>query len=416
MKVTKIETTVLRVPFGRDYWGSDAWKRDYVVQRRDGRDIDEVYPIRWRMRHRWDEAVTTVLVRVHTDAGLVGLGESKGVVAPHAVKRYIDDYLASWLLGEDPRAVRVLSDRYRAAMRGRGHLQGLHQEAAAGLDIACWDIVGKAAGCSVSTALGGRYRDEIPVYYSSLAGVRDARDDQQLADLAASARLAKEAGHTAVKIGIGFGKRADLASVDTVREVFGEQTPILVDALGAYEYSQALALCGAFYDAGVAWFETPLPTDDLRGYVELSRRSPVPIANDLLWTVSLLKDMFADGVRMVCIPETIKAGITECMRIAELADTYGCGFAPHCSIGSAIQYAANMHVAACAPNLLIAELWENDNPLRRDLVHPNCEATEGHVAVPDEPGLGVTLDEKVLDAVVWKEPAVWTEPAAGRPA
>lgn len=396
MKVTQVETTVLRVPFDRDYWGRDAWKNDYEVARRPGRRLDVVYPIRWRMRHRWADDISTVLVQVHTDEGVTGIGESKGAVAPEAVKHYIDDHLVSWLIGQDPRDVRVLWDRYRASMRGRGHIEGLHQEAAAGLDIACWDIVGKSAGRSLSEMLGGRYRIDVPVYYSGVAGLRDNADDEQRAALAAGVRRAMSVGHTAVKLAIGFGEAADAESVQLAREVGGDDLLILVDALGSYDYAQALSLCRTFADLGVGWFETPLATDDFRGYVELGRASPIAIANDLVWTVALLKDMLSAGARMVCIPETIKVGVTETMRIAELADTFGCGFAPHCSIGSTIQFAANLHVAAASPNTLIMELWENENPLTRSLCQPSLQVADGHISLPNGDGLGIELE---LDTV-----------------
>lgn len=396
MKVTAVETSVLRAPFPRDYWGRDAWNQDYDVQRRQGRDLDVVYPIRWRMRHKWGGEIATVLVQLHTDEGIVGIGESKAPLAATAVKHYIDENLAPWVLGQDPFAVRVLADRLRASMRGRGHIEGLHQEAAAGLDIACWDIIGKAAGRSVSEMLGGRYREEIPVYYSGVAGLRDPNNKSEQEALAAAVNVAIAQGHTGVKIAIGFGARADLASVALVREVAGDDAVILVDALGCYDYTQALSLCKQFAKAGVAWFETPLPTDDFRGYVELSRHSPILIANDLIWTVAILKDLFANGVRMVCIPESIKVGITESLRIAELADTYGCGFAPHCSIGSSIQFAANLHLAAAAPNLVISEFWGNENLLTRELLAPKLDVIDGHITVPSGPGLGLELQADAL--------------------
>ena len=304
MKVTRIVTDVIRAPFLRDYWGRDAWKQDYEARPRRAGHMDTAYPLRWRMRHRWGEDISSVLVRVHTDEGIVGIGESKGVIAPHAVKEYIDHNLAAWLIGEDPFAVRVLWDRFRASMRGRGHIQGLHQEAAAGLDIACWDIIGKAAGRPLCDMLGGRYRPEITVYYSGVAGIRDPGSDAERQKLHDAAAQAVADGHTAVKIAIGFGAEADLASVDIVREVVGDDGLVLVDALGGYDYTQSLALGARFAERGVFWFETPLPTDDFRGYVELSKRSPIPIANDLVWTVATIRDMFAAGARIIVIPET----------------------------------------------------------------------------------------------------------------
>lgn len=399
MKVTAIETSILRVPFSEDYWGRQAWDKDYEPQSRTDRDLDVVYPARWRVRHRWSHDISTVLVQVHTDEGLVGYGESKAPIAPEVVKGYIDSTLAAWLIGQNPLSVRALWDRYQASMRGRGHLQGFHQEAAAGLDIACWDIVGKVMNQPVHTALGGPFRDSVPVYHSALPGLRHVSSDADRAALSTAARQALVAGHTAVKIAIGFGARADLESVRVVREAVGDDVLILVDALGSYDYTQALSLSRHLADLGVGWFETPLKIDDFRGYVELGKRSPVPIANDFLWTSDLLKGMFADGVRMVCIVETIKAGITEAVRIAEMADAYGCGFAPHCSIGSAIQIVANAHVAAAVPNLVIGELWGNTNLLTRELVHPAVSVMNGHMTPPAGAGLGITIDQHVLTQV-----------------
>lgn len=400
MKVTRIETDVLKVPFKDDYWGREAWKKDYEAAPRRADQMDTIYPLRWRMRHRWGAEISTVLIRVHTDDGIVGLGESKGAIAPHAVKQYIDDYLASWLIGEDPFAVRVMWDRYRAAMRGRGHLQGFHQEAAAGLDIACWDIIGKASGRSVSEMIGGRYRPEITVYYSGVPGVRDPGSDTDRERLHNATQKAMAMGHTAVKIATGFGSEADLVSVDIVREVLGQNGVVLVDALGAYDYTQSLALGAKLADRGVFWFETPLPTDDFRGYVELSKRSPIPIANDLVWTIATTRDMFAAGARLIVIPESIKAGITESVQIAQLADQFGCGFAPHCSVGSAIQFAANLHVSAAVPNFVIGEMWGDVNVLTAGLVTPSLEVENGMLRVTDGPGLGISLNDNVLERVV----------------
>lgn len=400
MKVTKVQTDVIRVPFNEDYWGREAWKQDYQARRRRGGHMDTAYPLRWRMRHKWNTDICSILVRVHTDEGIVGIGESKGVIAPHAVKEYIDDNLAAWLVDEDPFAVRVMWDRYRASMRGRGHLQGLHQEAAAGLDIACWDIIGKACGKSVSEMLGGRYRPEITVYYSGVAGIRDPKSDSDRKRLYDATKAAMALGHTSAKIAIGFGAEADLASVDVVREALGDDGVVLVDALGCYDYTQSLELGRKLADRDVFWFETPLPTDDYKGYVELSKRSPIPIANDLVWTVAITRDMFAAGARMIVIPESIKVGITESMQIAQLADQFGCGFAPHCSVGSAIQFAANLHVSASVPNFVIGELWGDVNPLTAELLSPKLQVKDGMLPVLDGPGLGLTLNEDVLEKLI----------------
>ncbi len=399
MKITHITATAIKTPFAQDYWGREAWNDDYEPRIRQGPDLDQTYPDRWRVRHRWSTEISTVLIKLETDEGITGIGESKAPVSPHAVKNYIDTNLSPWLTGKNPFTVKVLWDHYMASMRGRGHIQGLHQEAAAGLDIACWDIIGKASNRPLYEILGGPFRTYIPVYYSGIAGLRNEREDKERERLARSVENVLAQGHNAVKIAIGFGARSDLASVNLVRELAGNNILILVDALGSYDYAHALALSKQLAEAGVGWFETPLRIDDFAGYIELSRHSPIPIANDFLWTVGLLKDLLAQGCRMVCVPETIKSGITETIRIAELADTFGCGFAPHCSIGSTIEFAANAHVAASVPNLVISEYWANDNVLTKELFTPTVEVSRGHIEPPTGPGLGLTINADILTQV-----------------
>jgi L-alanine-DL-glutamate epimerase-like enolase superfamily enzyme len=139
---------------------------------------------------------------------------------------------------------------------------------------------------------------------------------------------------------------------------------------------------------GVGWFEAPLPPEDFEGYVRLSQQSSIPIANDLLWTTAMYKEIVRQGGRVIVQPETIKVGITECARLAELADIFGCGYAPHVSIGSAIQLAATAHVAASAPNRL-------GDPI---LTTP-LEFRDGSLTVPTGPGLGIELDAAAVDAL-----------------
>lgn len=408
MRIVDVQTLLLRAPEPRDYWGKEAWRGDYGESVRGASgDLSRSYPQRWRIRHQWDGAINALLVRVVTDDGIVGYGESKAVVSGHAIKEHVDGPLRNAAMGQDPLHTRVLWDRYMALMRGRGHLQGFHQEAAAGLDIACWDIAAKVAGRPLCDVLGGRYHAELPVYFSGFAGVRDATSDDQAEALATAVRGAVKDGYTAGKIAIGHGKLADLRSVDIVREVAGEQFAIMVDALSAYNYPDALWLGQAFADRGVAWFETPIAPDNIDGYVSLSRRLPIAITSDLLWTTGLVKEMVRRGGQVVPQPEVIKVGITECRRIAELADIYDLPYAPHCSIGSAVQFAATYHVGVAAPNLLISEQWANPNPFGNGILRQPYRIENSMLSLPGGPGLGIEFDfERLRPYVVagsWDE-------------
>lgn len=392
MRVVDVDVAVVRAKTEGNYWGKATWGRDYEVPPQTGPELARSYPIRWRMRHRWVDTVNTCLVRVTTDEGVVGYGESKGVIVPELVKSYIDGYLRDAVIGANPFHTRMVWERMQASMRGRGHVQGFHQEAAAGIDIALWDIAGKVAGRPICDLLGGRYRDSVRVYYSGVAGIERAGDAEQEERLGTDTRVAVAKGFTGVKIGIGFGRDADLRSADVVREVGGPELLVLVDALGSYGYTDALYLSHALAERGVGWFEAPLTTDDLAGYVRLSQEARLPIANDLIWTRTILKGMLAQDCRMVVQPEVIKVGITECAAIAELADVYGCAYAPHVSIGSAIEFAASAHIAAAAPNFLISEYWAGENPLGDGILREPMGFADSALVVPDEPGLGIELD------------------------
>lgn len=397
MRITNVRTLLVQAPQHRDYWGREAWQGDYgETVRRNSPDLSKGYPLRWRMRHRWSDTLDTILVQVVTDEGLVGYGESKGVVSGSAVKAHLDGPLREAALGADPYHTRTLWDRYTALMRGRGHIQGFHQEAAAGLDIACWDIVAKAAGRPLCDVLGGRYREALPVYYSGFAGVRDPHDGAQIDTLTAAVKGAVAAGFTAGKIAIGHGRAADLRSVEVAREAAGDEFAIMVDALGAYSYADALWLGQALADRGVGWFEAPLTPEDIDGLVLLSQRLPLMIANDLLWTSALVKELVKRGGQVVVQPEVIKVGITESRRIAELADIYNLPYAPHSSLGSAVQYAATWHVGVASPNLVISEHWANPNPLGNAILREPQQIVDGHLHTPGGPGLGIEIDPERL--------------------
>lgn len=393
MRIVDVQTVLVQAPHPADYWGREAWKRDYgeTVRGRSA-DLSRGYPLRWRMRHRWAATIDTVLLRVVTDDGVVGYGESKAVVSGHAIKSHIDGCLREAAMGQDPFHTRVLWDRYMALMRGRGHLQGFHQEAAAGLDIACWDIVAKSAGRPLCDLLGGRYRAELPVYYSGFAGLRDPGDVEQIERLQAVARSAVEQGYTAGKIAIGQGRAADLRSVEVVRDAVGEDFAIMVDALGAYSYADALWLGHALAERGVGWFEAPLVPEDIDGLVMLSQQLPLLLATDVLWTAGLVKEIVKRGGQVIAQPEVIKVGITECRRIAQLADIYNLPYAPHSSIGSAIEYAATYQLGVATPNLVISEHWAATNPLGNPILMQPMEIVEGNLVGPKGPGLGVEFD------------------------
>jgi D-arabinonate dehydratase/D-galactarolactone cycloisomerase len=398
MRIVDVEALVLSGKLDSGYRGISAYSGRFVEPAASEEEVSRNYPLRWRIIHPWMESITTCLIRVITDDGVVGIGESKGVIAPAAVKAYINDFLKFAVIGRDPLQTRVLWDRMYAYMRTRGHLQGVHQEAAAGIDIALWDIAGKSTGMAISELLGGRYRDQVRVYYSALGAIASDTDAEGVVLLEEETRAAVARGFNALKIIGGVSKKLDLRSVEIVREIVGQEFLVLFDAQGAYDYSQALWLAGALEDLGVGWFEAPLAPEDFEGLIRLSQLSRIPIANDLVWTTAIYKEILRQGGRVIVQPEVIKVGITESARLAELADIFGCAYAPHVSIGSAIQFAATAQVSAAAPNFLISEYWAGQNRLGDAILKSPLLLNDGALTVPNLPGLGIELDDAAVDA------------------
>jgi D-arabinonate dehydratase/D-galactarolactone cycloisomerase len=400
MKIAAVEAFALRVPSpsAETYWGSQAWATKPGVS-----DIEappapwEEYPARWRMRASYSETINTVIVRVTTDGGLVGYGEAKAPVAPEATREIVRDVLAPAVIGADPLDIDVVWERMYGTMRLRGHQSGFLLEAASGVDIALWDLAGKALGVPVCKLLGGAYRDRIKVYASGLPGLKRGHDAASARDLRLAARNLVARGFKALKLGIGFGVDVDAETVRIVREAVGGEIMVLCDAAGNYDVAQAGALGRILEQHKVGWLEAPLPPEHLEGHATLAHALDLPIATDLLVSRYQVRDFLARGALDVVQPDVCRAGgLTECRRIAHLADVFGAGLAPHVSIGSAIQFAATAHLAAAIPNFVIMEYWIGENPVGNDVLRAPLRLEDGMLIIPEGPGLGLDLIEERL--------------------
>lgn len=247
--------------------------------------------------------------------------------------------------------------------------------------------------------LGGAFRDRLRVYASGLPGLYDGSDEAALQQLATMARDYVERGYTAIKMALGHGIENDIRAIETVRAAIGSEVDLFVDAAGVYEPQQAIRLGRHLERLDVGWFEMPIPTDNLPGYIQVAQALDVPIALDGLANRFQARDYVGGGGLDVIQPDVCRAGgITESLKMAEVADLYGAACAPHVSIGSAIQFAATLHLALAIPNLLIAEQNMVDgNPLGDPLVKtPVPQPLDGYLDPPDGPGLGVVMDESAV--------------------
>lgn len=362
MKVTAIETFVMSVPQEGSYWGAQTW--DFI----------------------YSDHVQAVLVRVETSEGVVGWGEAKAPVGPRATAAIIDELLAPIVLGSRVDEISRTWDRMYAGMRVRGHDSGFWLEALSGVDIALWDAFARTLNQPLHVILGGRYRDEVPVYASGISAAHGSPDKARAAALAY-----REQGYRAVKVAIGNDPRKDIAVVEAVCDVFDE---VYADAAGAYDFPQALRAGRELQRLGVRFFEMPIAPEFLDGYANLASKLDIPLALDSLASRYRAIEFLKRGALHVLQPDVCRAGgVTEVMRIAAVASSFGAQTTPHVSIGSAVHFAASLQCAAAIPDFTIMEHWAGSNPLGALISADHDTPRDSRRAVPAAPGLGITVDE-----------------------
>jgi len=298
-------------------------------------------------------------------------------------------------MGQSPYDIRVHWERMYGAMRVRGHSTGFWLEAISGVDIALWDLVGRLLGRPVYQLLGGAFRERMRVYASGLPALHDGSDESALERLASLARDFVGQGFRGMKMAIGHGIEHDVRAVRAVREAIGTDMDLFVDAAGVYDPAQAIRLGRHLEELGVGFFEMPIPTDNLPGYVQVARALDVPIALDALANRFQARDYIGAGGLDVIQPDVCRAGgISESLKMAEVADLYGAACAPHVSIGSAVHFAASLQLGVALPNLLISEHWAGESPIGDQILrNPLPKPIDGHIGLPQGPGLGIEVDD-----------------------
>ena len=343
------------------------------------------------------------LVKITTNQGLVGWGECHAPVAPTMQARIVADLFRPLLIGQDARQVEALWQRLYQSERVRGYATGAHIEAIAGIDLALWDILGKFAGAPVYQLLGGAYRTRIPTY-ATFSGTYVGRDSAS--DVVAEAKRMVGSGFTVLKLALRRGPDSDeFAMVKDISAAIGPGAQVAVDALGAFHLHEAVRIGRELDRLGnIAWFEDALLPDDLPKYPELARSVDTAIcAGEMFSTRYQFRDLLIDRGADMVNPDLGRAGgITECRRIAWLADAFGALWAPHVSTGSAPYMAASIHMAVSSPNCAMMEVYngnKQDGPFGNRLLQEPLAMGPGYADVPERPGLGVSFDEQALAAI-----------------
>ena len=258
----------------------------------------------------------------------------------------VESLLLPIVMGADPRDTTVLWESMYAGMRVRGHEAGFYLEAIAAVDIALWDLAGKArqpAHLQAARRRLSRHRPRLRLRICPAS--TSTRPTRITRGLMEEARKIKQDGYSGLKMAIGRGLLGDMKTIRMLREGLGDDFTVYVDAGGAYDRAQAMRLGRFLEEIGVGWFEMPIAPEDLDGHAELARNLSVPIALDALQTRYKVMEMIRRGATDIIQPDiTRSGGITECKRIAELADCFNLAFAPHIAIGSMIQFAGQRAV------------------------------------------------------------------------
>ena len=346
----------------------------------------------------------TVIIRIRTDEGLEGIGETDA--SPEVVKSIIDAPfshtiacgLREILIGEDPLETdRIWSKMYRRTMYyGR---RGVVITAMAGIDLALWDLKGKLFGQPIWRLLGGRHHDGIPAYASILFG-RDGSETREIA------QRWREAGYGAIKFGwepMGESEALDIELVRGGREGIGGENTLLIDAGCVWDARTALRRAEAFNDYGIGWLEEPLEQDDIDGYVWLRDRSPVPIAaGEGECGRAAFRPWIDRHALDVYQVDLARNGFTEAAYIRQRVEEIGARVCNHC-YKTPISVAACLHWISTSKSAFIFEDCVEDSPLRHELTHEKLQAVDGRIAVPDGPGLGITLGERFVERFLVSE-------------
>lgn len=382
MRIAAVDTFVVTVPRDAPYLGplgpgEHVNARGYVVRRGNG----TIYPTVDR----------SVVVRVTAEDGSVGWGETYGICAPRATCEIVNDLLAPVLVGAEVADIGAAWDMLYGLMRVRGCWSGFHVDAIAAIDIALWDLQGKAEGKPVRDLIGPTVHATVPSYLSGLPA----------ATLEARVALAHEwhaRGIGAFKFAAVVSHEGVVEEMAALRAALGDEAEILVDLHWKFDVDAARALIERLAPYRPGFVEAPVRPEDMAGLARLAAASPVPIAAGEEWyTEYEATNRLAAGPLAYIQPEMGHTGITQFVRIARLAAAKRVAVAPHATIGTGIFLAASLHASATIPQLWKHE-WQH-SVFERNLALLDTGMAHGDAGyvLPAGPGLGVAPNARFWD-------------------
>ena len=345
-----------------------------------------------------DGAQTLLVVRVHTDEGLVGIGEinTSELVGKAVIEAPFSSLstsgLAELIVGRDPLDIGARWDdmfKYSGGY-GRG---GIVLQGISAIDMALWDILGKAAGLPVYRLLGGARQRRVKLYASNLDGGSEAARR-------GATEASIERGFKAVKLGwgsLGENPKEDASMIKRIRDSVGPDVDLMLDLGHGLPLPEATTFCQYLEESDLYFVEEPLAPDNFAGFDVLTRATRVPIATgEKLGVTREFNDLIDRGNVRLIQPDLARVGgFSEMQRIGASAELRSATIIPHCW-ASDILVAASLHFVAAMREPQYLEFCVHDQPLRHELVVDPIQAMDGYASVPEGPGLGIELNEEII--------------------
>jgi D-galactarolactone cycloisomerase len=354
---------------------------------------------RFAFSQGWYDSRVIMILRVETDDGIVGWGESFGPAFVH--KSVIESVYAPMIIGRDPFDTYVIWESLYNRVRDHGQ-KGVTIEAISAIDIALWDIKGQAVGLPVYKLLGGAGRDRLRPYAT---GLYHRESSDIVGALVREANDYVEQGYTGIKLKIGFNMSDDMKKIRAIRKAIGDHITLMVDANHAYNSKTAIEIGKVMEECHVAWFEEPVPPEDIDGYLTVKNALTVPIAGGEAEFTKygyhrLIERRAVDILQM---DNCVMGGLTEYFNILPMAQVKNIQCYPHIW-GSAIAVHAGVHAALAQPDfpasLFPGDVWlEMDrtaNIFREELSLNKLTFQDGYILKPSESGLSLQIDEELI--------------------
>lgn len=342
----------------------------------------------------WYETRGACLVEIVGEDGNSGWGEAFG---PARLTAPVVEFYKPLLLGCDALATELHWQTLYNRLRDHGQ-KGLAIEALSAVDIALWDLKGRHLGLPVHRLMGGPLRTRVEAYAT---GFYRKRQRDPFEYLVAEARERVEQGFSAIKLKLGFGLDDDAKLCRIVRRAVGDGVRIMVDANHAYDAVAAVRLGRMIEELDIAWFEEPVPPEDIAGYREVKAALTIPIAGgEAEFTRWGVRPLLVERALDILQPDLCAAGgFSECRRIADMASAFGVRVNPHVW-GTGVALAASLQWLATLPHNPpglhpiepLLEFDRSEHPIRMAVLQQPLEQSGGWVEIPAGPGLGIEID------------------------